>query len=104
MTIVIPKPDLLDILLRTLGKKRGVVMGGEKADETGSETYYVPKKESPIRALLRPSAKALPEGMIDVFALQAKNEMPGTGTGMRNVKFSSLWWPDAVPFLTVEDN
>jgi hypothetical protein len=75
MTIVIPKPDLIDKLLRLIGKKRGVVVHGETTDPNSTQTYYAPKKESPLRALLRPACKPLPNGMIDIFTLQFEDEM-----------------------------
>lgn len=70
MTIVIPKPDLIDKFLRILGKKRGVAVHGEATDPNSTQIYYAPKKESPLKALLRPSGKDLPDGMIDIFTLQ----------------------------------
>lgn len=74
MTIVIPNPDIVDRVLRILGKRRGVAVHGETTDPKSTQSYYAPKKESPLRALLRPSGRALPEGMIDVFRLQPEDE------------------------------
>ena len=74
MTIVIPKPDLFDRLLRILGKTRGVAVHGETTDPNSTQSYVAPKKESPLRALLRASDTPLPDGMIDIFTLQIEDE------------------------------
>ena len=74
MTIVIPKPDFIDKLLRILGKKRGVRVHGQTTDPSSTRTYYAPKKESPLKALLRPSGRPLPDGMVDIFTLQLEEE------------------------------
>jgi hypothetical protein len=70
MTIVIPRPGLMDKLLKLLGKKRGVTVQGETMDLFGAQTYFTPKKESALKAVLRPSNRSLPAGMADIFALQ----------------------------------
>lgn len=74
MTIVIPKPDFVDRLLRVLGKKRGVAVHGETTDPDSTQSYVAPKKESPLKALFRPSGESLPDGMIDIFTLQIEDE------------------------------
>jgi len=78
MTIVIPKPDIVDRLLRLLGKKRGVTLRGEATHPNSIQFYYTPKKESSLTALLRPSGRALPDGMIDVFTLQPEDGQANT--------------------------
>jgi hypothetical protein len=75
MTIVIPKPNFIDKLLKFIGKMRGVMVRGETGDPNSTQTYYAPRKESILRALLRPRWKALPEGMIDIFSLDVRNEV-----------------------------
>jgi hypothetical protein len=75
MTIVIPKPNFIDKLLKFIGKVRGVMVRGEKGDPNSTQTYYAPRKENLLRALLRPRWKALPEGMIDIFSLDLRNEV-----------------------------
>lgn len=80
MTIVIPKPDFFDQLLKLLGKKRGVAVHGNAAHPDAAQTYYAPKKESILDALTRGSGKELPDGMIDIFTLQS---VEGSGTGHR---------------------
>jgi hypothetical protein len=75
MTIVIPKPNFIDRLLKFIGKVRGVMVRGENGDPNSTQTYYAPMKESVLRALLRPRWKALPEGMIDIFSLDLKNRV-----------------------------
>jgi hypothetical protein len=74
MTIVIPKPNLIDRLLRILGKRRGVALRVEGIDPNGTQSYYAPKKESVLRALLRPSGRCLSDQMIDIFTFQMDNE------------------------------
>jgi hypothetical protein len=76
MTIVIPKPNFIDKLLKFIGKVRGVLVRGENGDPNSTQTYYAPRKESVLRALLRPRRKALPEGMIDIFSLDFRNQVP----------------------------
>jgi hypothetical protein len=85
MTIVIPKPGLLDKLLRLIGKKRGVMVQSEPMDPSGTQIYFAPKKESALKALLRPSRKDFPTGMADVFSLQYDGDrIAEKETGPRN--------------------
>ena len=74
MTIVIPNPDLIDRLLRLLGKTCGVAVHGETTDPNSTQCYVAPKKESPLKALFRPSGEPLPDRMIDIFTLQPEEE------------------------------
>jgi len=67
---VIPKPSLVDELLRLIGKKRGVTLQGETIDPSCTQIYFAPRKESLLSAILRPSLEALPVGMADIFTLQ----------------------------------
>jgi hypothetical protein len=71
MTIKLPQPNLLDKLLRSLGKKRGVVIPIYSYDELGRFSYYFARKESLIKALFRSSKTDLPEGLIDIFEVSA---------------------------------
>lgn len=97
MTIVIPKPDLFDRLLRILGKKRGVAVHGETIDPSSTQSYVAPKKESPLRALLRPSGKSLPDGMTDIFTIQLEDERAGKKTP------KSTWTPFALSGLIPQE-
>ena len=97
MTIVIPKPDLFDKLLRLIGKKRAVAVHGETTDPNSTQTYYAPKKESPLSALLRPSRKALPGGMIDIFTLQLEDEMA------EKKAQKQMWMPFALSVLITKE-
>ena len=97
MTIVIPKPDLIDRLLRLLGKKRGVAVHGETTDPNSTQSYVAPKKESPLRALFRPSGEPLPDGMIDIFTLQLQDERAGKKTTRQ------IWMPLALSGLIPQE-
>ena len=97
MTIVIPKPGLIDKLLRRIGKKRGVVVQAETMDPSGTQTYFAPKKESALKAMRRPSGKALPEGMSDVFTLQSEERIEKKETG------AQTWMSFAMGRLTLQD-
>lgn len=97
MTIVIPKPDLFDRFLRILGKKRGVAMHGEATDPNSTQSYVAPKKESPLRALLRPSGEPLPHGMIDIFTLQLED-----GTAAEKTR-RQTWMPLALAELVTQE-
>ena len=77
MTIVIPKPGILDKLLRLLGKQRGVTFQRETEDFSGAQVYFGPKKESALKAVLRPSSEVLPPGMADIFAFQDQYDPAG---------------------------
>ena len=81
MTIVIPKPGLVDKLLNRLGKKRGVALQGETTDPSETQFYFAPRKESLLSAILRPCRKALPVGMADIFTLQCEERVGGKETG-----------------------
>jgi len=83
MTIVIPKPGLIDKLLRRIGKKRGVVVQAETMDPSGTQIYFAPKKESALKALRRPSGKALPEGVSDIFTFQSEDRFDKEETAAR---------------------
>ena len=75
MTIVIPKPGLIDRLLRLIGKKRGVIVQVQTMDPSGTQIYFAQKKESALKAMRRPSGKALPEGMSDIFTIQSEEKI-----------------------------
>lgn len=97
MTIVIPKPDLLDRLLRVLDKKRGVAVYGETTDANNTQSYVAPKKESLLTALFRPSRDPLPDGMIDIFTLQLQDETADRKTPGQN------WMPFALSGLIPQE-
>jgi hypothetical protein len=75
MTIVIPKPGIVDKLLRLLGKQRGVTLQTEIIDFSGAQAYFAPKKESALKAILRPNTEALPPGMTDIFTFQDQGDL-----------------------------
>jgi hypothetical protein len=58
-----------DKVLKAFGKKRGVQIPDEGYKQFGPYAYSTAKKESFLRALLRPKAKPLPEGMVDLDSL-----------------------------------
>jgi hypothetical protein len=67
-TIRLPKPSILDHILRAMGKKRAVYIPLSQG-EKGQYAYMVARKESFLRALLRPRSRPLPEGCVDVFEI-----------------------------------
>jgi hypothetical protein len=69
MTIRIPKKTIGDKVLKALGKKRGVHLPTEGYKQFGPYAYATAKKESFLRALLRPKDAPLPEGMVDFDSL-----------------------------------
>jgi hypothetical protein len=75
MTIVIPKPNLADKMLKRVGKMRGVTVRRENGPPNPDQTFYAPRKESFLKALLRPRQEALPEEMIDIFSLDVGSEV-----------------------------
>jgi hypothetical protein len=97
MTIVIPKPNFIDRILRILGKKRGVAVHAEATDPDGTQTYYAPKKERILTALLRPSGKSLSDEEVDIFALQLEDEVAEEKT--RN----QIWMPLSISGLIAQE-
>jgi hypothetical protein len=91
MTIVIPKPGLVDQMLRLLGKQRGVTLQKEATGPSDTQNYFAPKKESVMKAVLRPNREALPAGMADIFTFQYKEtieeEEPGAQPWMTFTPF-----------------
>ncbi len=69
MTIRLPKPSIPDHLLRAIGKKRAVYIPMPRG-EKGQYAYMVARKESFLRALLRPRNRPLPDGCVDVFEIE----------------------------------
>jgi hypothetical protein len=66
MTIKIPEKTIGDKVLKALGKKRGVHVPSGGYKEYGPYAYSTAKKESFLKALLRPKDEPLPEGMVDI--------------------------------------
>ena len=66
MTIKIPKANLADKILRSMGKKRGIILPSGVYEKFGPYTYSVAKKENFFIALLRPANEPLPNGMVDI--------------------------------------
>ena len=74
MTILIPKKNIFDRLLKMLGKKRGVNIESAFVQQRKFTSKYgyspggifLVRKESFFKALLRSKNKHLPEGMRDI--------------------------------------
>jgi hypothetical protein len=76
MTIKIPKPSIADKIRKLMGKKRGVILPSGEHEKLGPYTYSVAKKESFLKALLRPADEPLPNGMVDVHTFGEKGGRP----------------------------
>lgn len=74
MTIKIPEPTFADKALKIIGKKRGVIIPSAEYDKIGSYSYAIVKKESFIKALLRPTNKPLPSGMVNIYTFISPND------------------------------
>ena len=70
MTFKFPKQNILDKILRFLGKKRGVIIPTETYDKFSPYVYVKARKENFWKALLRPRNRDLPGGMINIFSFQ----------------------------------
>lgn len=70
MTIVMPEPNIVDKILKFIGKKRGVIFPDKAIEKYGEHVYAKAYKESFWKALLRPGSQELPEGMVNVFFIQ----------------------------------
>jgi len=86
MTIKIPQPNLVDKLLRMMGKKRGVILSSGKYENFGPYTYFVAKKEGFFKSLIRSAKAPLPDGMVDIYFFDSMNNSPN---GERDSKDSS---------------
>jgi len=73
MTIRLPQPSILDHLLRAMGKKRAVYLPRPQG-ERGQYAYMVARKESFLKALLRPKDEPLHDGCVDVFEVEELQE------------------------------
>ena len=69
MTIKLPEPNILDRLLKVMGKKRGVYIPTDSHTKFGPYGYSRATKENIIKALLRPNDEELADGCVDVFDL-----------------------------------
>lgn len=69
MTIIIPEPNVLDKILKCLGKRRGVFIPTGLLNEEGVDAYLSWQKEGFLNSLSRPKGEDLPEGTIDIFSL-----------------------------------
>jgi hypothetical protein len=74
MTIRIPKPSFLDKLLKSVGKKRGVVIPVKSIEKYGMYAYNKAYKESIFKAFLRSKNDELPKGLIDIFDIKKCNK------------------------------
>ena len=70
MSVNVPQPNMLDRLLRRLGKCRGVIIPKDAYHYHGKETQIFCKKESVWVSLRRPGIEQLPEDRADIFRLQ----------------------------------
>jgi hypothetical protein len=68
MTLRIPSLSVTDRLLRILGKRRALIIPVGAYEKFGPYVIAMAKKEPFLKALLRPKAKALPPGTIDLFS------------------------------------
>jgi hypothetical protein len=66
MTIKLPEHSFGDRVLRTLGKKRGVIIPKEPYEKHGPYAHAMARKESYWKALFRPKGAPLPEGVVDL--------------------------------------
>lgn len=81
MTIRMPKENLADSILKTLGKKRGVKIPDgifKKFDPQKVDVYVIAQKESFWKALLRSKDEKLPE---DFFNLYDFDKLKGLDNG-----------------------
>ncbi len=69
MTIRIPKPNLADRFLKSIGKKRAVRLPTNMG-QLGQHFQVVGIKESFWKALIRPKNRMLPEGTVDIFLVE----------------------------------
>ena len=74
MTIKLPEPGFADKVLKSLGKKRGVIIPSDQYDKFAPYSYAIAQKESFLKALFRPANKSLPNGMVDVYTLISQQE------------------------------
>jgi len=73
MTLKLPELDRFDKILISLGKKRGVHYNSEILRKF-PYSIVMAKKEPFITALLRPKNKPLPNGMMDLYKFQWKDD------------------------------
>jgi len=69
MTIRIPNPNLADMFLKFLGKKRAVHLP-TNLGKFGPYYQAIGIKESFWKALFRPKNKKLPEDTVDIFLVK----------------------------------
>ncbi|MBW2643473.1 MAG: hypothetical protein JRC89_08905 [Deltaproteobacteria bacterium] len=69
MTIRIPNPNLADMFLKFLGKKRAVHLP-TNLGKFGPYYQATGIRESFWKALFRPKSKKLPEGTVDIFLVK----------------------------------
>lgn len=81
MTLKLPQPDILDIILKKFGKKRAVFFPTEDLKKHGKYSTSMCKKENFFISLFRSKNDDLPEGTLDIFEIgkRYKNyEDPGS--------------------------
>lgn len=69
MTIRIPNPNLADMFLKFLGKKRAVHLP-TNLGKFGPYYQATGIRESFLKALIRPKSEELPEGTVDIFLVK----------------------------------
>lgn len=68
MTITMPRLNIFDKILKSMGKKRGVRYPVEAYEKYGRSAYIKATKENFWKALLRSNNKELPEGYINLYS------------------------------------
>jgi hypothetical protein len=72
MTVKFPEPNIFDKFLRSIGRKRGVIIPTKVYEKYGQHAYVVFQRESLWKALIRSKNKKLPEGTVDIFSFQSE--------------------------------
>ena len=80
MTVKIPPMSIADTILRNLGKRRALIFPVGAYEKYGPYVITRARKESFLKALLRPKSKELPHGAVDYFSFcEGRTEEPLQG-------------------------
>ena len=74
MTIKMPDPTIGDRILKSLGKRRGVIIPSDSYNKFGPYVSLRAKKENFWRALFRHRNAPLPENVMDLYLLKKEFE------------------------------
>lgn len=74
MTIKHQEPNILDRLLKIIGKKRGIIVPSDIYEKFGPYIYFEAKRESFWKALFRGKNQKLPQGVIDMELISDSTE------------------------------